>query len=121
MFLKTGCAGCHFPVLVTRSNPVPAVSNKVVVAFSDLLLPDMGPALADICRNGAGPADFRTEPLMGLRLKLAAGTALLHDGRAATLDAAIALHAGEATRARDRFLVLSLGERTALLTFLRSL
>jgi CxxC motif-containing protein (DUF1111 family) len=121
VFLKTGCAGCHFPVLVTGTHPVPAVSNKVVLAFSDLLLHDMGPALADICRNGARPADFRTEPLMGLRLKLAAGTALLHDGRAATLDAAITLHAGEATHARDRFLALSPGEQAALLTFLRSL
>jgi CxxC motif-containing protein (DUF1111 family) len=121
VFLQTGCAGCHFPVLVTGSNSVPAVSNKVVLAFSDLLLHDMGPALADICRTGARPADFRTEPLMGLRLKLAAGTALLHDGRAATLDAAIALHAGEGAHARDRFLALSPGERAALLTFLRSL
>lgn len=41
---------------------------------------------------GSGP-DLRTEPRMGLRLKRAAGTALLHDGRAAT----IAPHAGEAT------------------------
>jgi CxxC motif-containing protein (DUF1111 family) len=121
VFLRTGCAGCHFPVLVTGSNPVPAVSNRVVLAFSDLLLHDMGLALADICRTGARPADFRTEPLMGLRLKLAAGTALLHDGRAATLDAAITLHAGEGAHARDRFLALSPGERTALLTFLRSL
>jgi CxxC motif-containing protein (DUF1111 family) len=121
VFFRTGCAGCHFPVLVTGSNPVPAVSNKVVLAFSDLLLHDMGPALADICRNSARPSDFRTEPLMGLHLKLAAGTALLHDARAATLDAAITLHAGEATRARDRFLALSPGERLALLTFLRSL
>ncbi len=97
------------------------MSNKVVLAFSDLLLHDMGPGLADICRNSAGPSDFRTEPLMGLHLKVAAGTALLHDGRALTLDAAIALHAGEAARARDRFLALSPGEQAALLTFLRSL
>jgi CxxC motif-containing protein (DUF1111 family) len=121
VFLQTGCAGCHFPVLVTGSNPVRALSNKVVLAFSDLLLHDMGPGLADICRTGARPADFRTEPLMGLRLKLAAGTALLHDGRAATLEAAIGLHAGEGARARERFLALSPGERAALLTFLRSL
>ena len=58
---------------------------------------------------------------MGLRVKVAAGTALLHDGRAATIEQAIALHAGEATRARNRFLALSPGERAALLTFLKSL
>ncbi len=121
VFFQTGCAGCHVPVLVTGPNPVRAVSNKAVLAFTDLLLHDMGPANADICRNGARPEDFRTEPLMGLHLKLAANTALLHDGRAATIADAIALHAGEATRARDRFLALSPRERAALLVFLQSL
>jgi CxxC motif-containing protein (DUF1111 family) len=121
VFFASGCAGCHSPFLVTGPNRVPALSNRLVSPFTDLLLHDMGPALADICRNGARPQDFRTEPLMGLHVKVAAGTALLHDGRAATIEQAIALHAGEATRARNRFLALSPGERAALLTFLKSL
>jgi len=48
-------------------------------------------------------------------------TAFLHDGRAATIDEAIRLHAGEATAARDRFLALSDGERGVLLKFLGKL
>ncbi|HYU09050.1 MAG TPA: di-heme oxidoredictase family protein, partial [Gemmatimonadales bacterium] len=43
------------------------------------------------------------------------------DGRAATIEEAIAQHGGEGIRARDRFLRLSRFERTALLQFLRSL
>ena len=100
---------------------MPALHRKVIQAYTDLLLHDMGPDLADICRNAATLSDFPTEPLMGLRSKLAVGTAPLHDGQAPTIDQAIQLHAGEATRARDRFLALSSGERAALLTFLGSL
>jgi CxxC motif-containing protein (DUF1111 family) len=121
LFLTIGCAECHVPALATGPQAVPALRNRVVLAFTDLLLHDMGPGLADICRNSARPSDFRTEPLMGLHLKLAAGTGLLHDGRAATPEQAIALHAGEATRAHDRFLALSLSEQAALVAFLKSL
>ncbi len=121
VFLALGCAGCHVPALVTGPDAVPTLRGKIVYAFTDLLLHDMGPGLADICRNSATPSDFRTEPLIGLHLKVAAGTALLHDGRAPTIDQAIALHGGEATRARDRFLALSPQARAALLTFLESL
>ncbi len=116
-FLGIGCASCHVPVLVTGPHPVGALSLRVVPAYSDLLLHNMGPALADICLGRARPAEFRTEPLMGLRF----ATAFLHDGRAATIDDAIALHGGEGAASRNRFLRLSAFERYALLRFLRSL
>jgi CxxC motif-containing protein (DUF1111 family) len=96
---------------------VSAISRKIVPAYTDLLLHDMGPALADICLGDAQPSEFRTEPLMGLRF----GTAFLHDGRATTIQQAIALHGGEGRGARNRFARLSLLERIALLKFLRSL
>ena len=86
-------------------------------AYTDLLLHDMGPGPADICLGHARPAEFRTEPLMGLRFK----TSFLHDGRAPTIAAAITLHAGEATRTRNRFLALSPLARAALLRFLSGL
>ena len=54
---------------------------------------------------------------MGLRFK----TAFLHDGRAPTIVTAIRLHAGEAARARNRFLALSSLERSALVRFLSGL
>ncbi len=117
IFSRIGCAGCHVPALRTGPNPVRALAYQVVYAFTDLLLHDMGPDLADICLGLATPSEFRTEPLMGLRFK----TTFLHDGRAPTIDGAIRLHAGEAGGARDRFLALSPRERDALLRFLGGL
>ena len=117
LFRSVGCASCHVPALITGANPNPALRFRVVAAFTDLLLHDMGPDLADICLGQAEPSEFRTEPLMGLRF----ATAFLHDGRATTIRQAIVLHGGEATRARTRFLRLTAFEQRALLSFLRSL
>ena len=84
--------------------------------FSDLLLHDMGSALADgIAQGFATGADFRTPPLWGVR----DSAPYLHDGRAATLEDAIALHGGEGEVARQRFLALPADREAALLAFLR--
>lgn len=117
IFTQVGCATCHVPALTTGANPVHALSNRIVPAFTDLLLHDMGPDLADICLGLADTAEFRTEPLMGLRFV----SAFLHDGRATTIEQAVTLHAGEAAPARDRFLALSDRERGILLKFLGNL
>jgi len=117
VFSHIGCTGCHVPALPTGNNPVRALSHRVVAAYTDLLLHDMGPALADICLGQAEPSEFRTEPLMGQRF----ATAFLHDGRARTIDEAIELHGGEAATARDRFAALLPRHRTALMKVLRSL
>jgi len=117
VFRKVGCASCHVPTLVTGASPVRALRYKVVPAFTDLLLHDMGPDLADICLGQADPTEFRTEPLMGLRF----AAAFLHDGRATTIRQAIELHDGEARGARNRFLRLTQFERFALLRFLKTL
>jgi CxxC motif-containing protein (DUF1111 family) len=117
LFRAVGCAGCHTPTLFTGPNAVFALRFRAVNAFSDFLLHDMGPDLADICLGQAVPEEFRTEPLMGLRFK----TEFLHDGRAASIDEAIRLHGGEASRARDRFIALSVREQTTLLQFLAGL
>jgi len=116
-FIQIGCAGCHVPYLKTGPNPVKALSNQTVPAFTDLLLHDMGPNLADICLAQALPSEFRTEPLMGLRFK----TAFLHDGRATSIEQAIDFHGGEGAAARDRFEALPVGERAAIVRFLRGL
>jgi CxxC motif-containing protein (DUF1111 family) len=89
----------------------------LVAAYTDLLLHDMGPELADICFGLATPSEFRTEPLMGVRLM----TRFLHDGRASTLPQAIELHAGEGARARDLFRALPLAQQAALVAFLKTL
>ncbi len=117
IFSSIGCAACHVPALRTGDNAVAALRNRVVPAYTDLLLHDVGPDLADICLGLADPSEFRTEPLMGVRFK----SAFLHDGRAPTIEAAIELHGGEAAAARDRFVALSKKERTALLRFLKRL
>jgi CxxC motif-containing protein (DUF1111 family) len=117
IFVDIGCAGCHIPTLRTGDSPIAALSHKKVAAYTDLLLHDMGPALADICLGEATPAEFRTEPLIGLRLK----PNFLHDGRDTTPEQAIQAHGGEGARARDRFIGLSASERVALIAFLKTL
>jgi len=117
IFGTIGCARCHTPSLTTADHPVGALRFKRVEAYTDLLLHDMGEERADICLGLALPSEFRTEPLMGLRLM----TFFLHDGQAKTIEEAIELHGGEAAKARDRFRRLSPQRRNALLRFLNSL
>ncbi len=117
IFADIGCAACHIPALRTGTSDVQALSNRMVRAYTDMLLHDMGPELADICFGLASPAEFRTEPLMGLSLS----QVFLHDGRAGTIEAAIELHGGEGSAARDAFIALPAHKRKALLAFLRGL
>ncbi|HYR30699.1 MAG TPA: di-heme oxidoredictase family protein, partial [Gemmatimonadales bacterium] len=117
LFSQLGCAACHVPTLRTGPRGMPAFRNREVAAYTDLLLHDMGPDLADICLGQAGPADFRTEPLLDLR----GAEHFLHDGRATTLEQAIELHGGEGSGARDRFKGLSATDRAAVVAFLKSL
>lgn len=117
LFGDIGCAACHIPTLTTGPSPVVALNRQVFQAYTDLLLHDMGPDLADMCLGETNPAEFRTEPLVGLRVK----TNFLHDGRDTTIDAAIRSHGGEAARARDGFLQLSAEEQAAVVAFLKTL
>lgn len=117
IFKQIQCAACHVPVLQTGPNDVEALSHREVHAYTDLLLHDMGPELADICMGQATASEFRTEPLMGLHLE----QVFLHDGRAGSIDEAIQLHGGEAAAARDAFLGLPQRKRQDLLAFLRGL
>lgn len=117
LFAVIGCATCHVPVLRTGYAAHALLRDKDVAAYTDFLLHDMGPDLADACLGLASPSEFRTEPLMGTRLM----TQFLHDGRAKTLEEAIELHGGEAAGARDRFRILPPPERAALITFLKTL
>lgn len=120
IFAEIGCAQCHAPSLA----PAPEAEAELgyppeIRAYTDLLLHDMGPDLADgLAEGNAGPADFRTAPLWGLS---ASGPPYLHDGRATDLAAAIALHDGEARPTRLRWQQLPPADQAALLSFLRSL
>jgi CxxC motif-containing protein (DUF1111 family) len=103
--------------MTTGLNPIAALSLKPVPLYSDLLLHDMGELGDGIPDGTAGPRDMRTAPLWGLRVS----APYLHDGRAATVDAAIKAHDGEARNARDRYLRLRSMEQRQLAEFLNSL
>lgn len=117
VFERIGCAACHVPTLRTGPHEVAVLSRQKVDAYTDLLLHDMGPELADACLGEATASEFRTEPLMGLRHV----PAFLHDGRASTVSEAIELHGGEAAASRDAFVQLPTADRDALLAFLATL
>ena len=117
VFDSIGCTACHVATLRTGDAPIAALRNRDVTAYTDLLLHDMGAEMADICLGLAEPAEFRTEPLIGLRFL----ERFLHDGRATSVEEAIEAHAGEAATVRERFRGLSDADRTALIAFLNSL
>ena len=76
------------------------------------------PQLDDhIPEGAAGRGRWRTTPLWGLRAR----KFFLHDGRASDLVTAIRMHAGEASRVRDRFLTLLPSQRADLIALLQSL
>lgn len=124
-FNEIGCSACHTPLLETGIHPtIPALSHQTIRPYTDLLLHDMGPGLAD------GRPDFqatgnewRTPPLWGIGLIETVNdhTNFLHDGRARNLLEAILWHGGEAQTAHDRFINLPADLREALLRFLSSL
>jgi len=117
LFEEAGCAACHIPVLVTGEHEVEALNRKPVALYSDLLLHDMGPELADICAPGATPSELRTEVLMGL----AARVLYMHDGDSSTLWDAIERHGGESAASREAFRNLTELQRHALIRFLNTL
>jgi CxxC motif-containing protein (DUF1111 family) len=125
IFGQIGCASCHTPKHVTGTHPDrPEQSAQTIWPYTDLLLHDMGPGLADNRPEGtAGGRDWRTPPLWGLGLThtVSDHTFLLHDGRARNVLEAILWHDGEAHAARERFATLTAAERAALLAFLDSL
>jgi CxxC motif-containing protein (DUF1111 family) len=110
LFGNLGCTGCHIPALEAPRGLIPA--------YSDLLLHDMGPGLADgVPMAEASGSDFRTQPLWGI----SAEGPYLHDGRADTLDDAIRDHGGEAQHARDGYVALSADQQAQVVEFVESL
>jgi CxxC motif-containing protein (DUF1111 family) len=127
LFGDVGCSLCHTPTLNTGKAAVAALRNQPVNLFSDLLVHDMGPGLADgVAQGQAGPSEFRTAPLWGLGQRLF----FLHDGRTSDLREAIRAHrsgsvltfnASEANAVVRNFNRLQDGQKQDLLNFLRSL
>jgi CxxC motif-containing protein (DUF1111 family) len=140
LFDRVGCAACHTPEL-----------GEVTGIYSDLLLHDMGPQLGDIGSSygvfrpqapgspdaplpelvdaaangkskkkknfGATQLEWRTPPLWGVR----DSAPYMHDGRADTLEEAIAAHGGEGLKSAQMYFALLPNERMQVLAMLRSL
>jgi CxxC motif-containing protein (DUF1111 family) len=135
LFETTGCVACHVENV-----------GDVEDIFSDLLLHDMGPTLedpvpaapetsaAETNTSGGSSAyggsstsfasippralrEWRTPPLWGVR----DSAPYLHDGRARTIEEAIALHGGEGASSAKKFADLDYRDRSRLLMFLKSL
>ena len=127
-FQTLRCVACHAAETKTGAGHLFAeLRNQTIRPYTDMLLHDMGPNLADKLIEGqASGSMWRTAPLWGLgytgKVMGANGkVGYLHDGRARNVTEAIMWHGGEATRARQRFESISAQEREALLAFLASL
>ena len=125
LFKSLQCAACHVPSMVTGVNEIAQLSQVEAALYSDLLLHDMGPELADGRPDGdANGSEWRTAPLWGTRLVgefLNGEEFYLHDGRAGTLNEAILLHGGEAEEAKTAYQALENADQEALIAFLKSL
>ncbi len=125
LFTQLQCANCHIPTMYTGVNELlPVLSHQRIHPYTDLLVHDMGTALADNRPDyQATGTEWRTTPLWGIGLlEKTNGTPFyLHDGRARTLEEAILWHDGEAHNAKTAFTQLSKSDRNAVIAFLESL
>jgi CxxC motif-containing protein (DUF1111 family) len=140
-FATIGCTSCHTPTLGRVED---LYSDLLLHDMGDELgdsgsygirLPSPGeisepdgppPAFPSGLDAFAGPwqrvrpasrREWRTPPLWGVR----DSAPYLHDGRAETLEQAIALHGGQGQRMADAYFRLPQAERAELLAFLKSL
>jgi CxxC motif-containing protein (DUF1111 family) len=124
LFTQANCTACHTPQLRTGSHEISALASQTIHPYTDLLLHDMGPELADHRPDfQASGSEWRTTPLWGLGLvqTVLPYSGYLHDGRARTLEEAILWHGGEAETAKETFRQMTATDRTALIQFLKSL
>ena len=146
LFDQIGCADCHRPSMVTSNHhPLSELRGQTIYPYTDLLLHDMGPGLADSLGEGtASGSEWRTAPLWGLGLTKNVmlgdlkGNDLvsiadaqdrtanedrigyLHDGRAKTIDEAIRWHGGEAENSRRLYSGEQVGNQNGLTDSQRS-
>lgn len=134
VFERLDCAFCHRPTWKTGDkaylpdpdSPVPKINvleikpleNVEFHPYSDFLVHDMGPELADgLPQEGAKGGEWRTVPLWGLRFK----KFLLHDGRTSDIHQAILMHGGQGESSVKAYQELNDADRQALHAFLKSL
>ncbi|WP_291091038.1 di-heme oxidoredictase family protein [Hydrogenophaga sp.] len=129
LFAQAQCAVCHRPSYKTAEGPFPRLTSKALQGqtiwpYTDLLLHDMGDALADgrpdFLANGR---QWKTPALWGIGLirDVNGHTRLMHDGRANGVLEAILWHGGEAEASKQQVLQMKKPERDALVRFVESL
>lgn len=125
LFAQLNCVGCHKPTIQTGVDVrYPMLSHQRIHPYTDLLLHDMGDALADGRPDYTATGnEWKTPALWGVGLfEKTNGTPFyLHDGRARTLEEAVLWHGGEAERSKQQFTSLTQEERGYLIRFLKSL
>ena len=150
LFAKVGCATCHSPKLgevdglysdmlihdmgaelgdtgsytpfVPGSEDPDFIDPPIVDTVASTIAEGASATLVGLSTAKAptGPAnrqEWRTPPLWGVR----DSSPYLHDGRAASLDGAIALHGGQGERSAKAYFTLTPRERLQVQTFLKSL
>ncbi|WCN08891.1 di-heme oxidoredictase family protein [Marinomonas mediterranea] len=125
IFDKLECGSCHVPKMTSGTDAkYDVLKSRRFYPFTDLLLHDMGPELAnEFPVFNAEPTEWRTAPLWGIGLSEAVSgrKGFLHDGRAATIEEAILWHGGEAKPHKEAYKELNKAERNLFMTFLESL
>lgn len=129
LFAQAQCVTCHRPSYTTGHSmfprlSTPKLSGQRIWPYTDLLLHDMGPDLADGRPDFlASGSQWKTPPLWGIGLfkDVNGHQRLLHDGRANGVLEAVLWHGGEAQAAKDQVLKFSAAERAALVKFVESL
>jgi CxxC motif-containing protein (DUF1111 family) len=125
LFKQIGCAGCHTPSFQTDdASPIAALRGQTFYPYSDFLLHDMGPELADHRPEAlATGTEWRTPPLWGVGLlqKVNKHQNLLHDARARGVEEAILWHGGEGAAAREAYKNLAKTNRDRVVSFINSL
>lgn len=125
IFNAIGCQSCHHSDYTTsKSAHLPHLSQQHIWPYSDFLLHDMGPDLADGRSDfQATGSEWRTAPLWGVGLseKVNGAGNFLHDGRARNIEEAIWWHGGESDHVKRRFINLSKTDRQSLIHFVESL
>lgn len=124
-FSQIGCVNCHTDHFITaRTHVIEALREQKISPYSDFLLHDMGPDLADGVIEGlALGEEWRTSPLwsIGLIKTVNRHTNLLHDNRARNVEEAILWHGGEASKIKNKFMNLNKSTRDQIVFFVESI
>ena len=141
LFTTTDCTSCHTQTFQTSVyHPLAELRDQTIHPYTDMLLHDMGPGLADNLGEGlATGAEWRTTPLWGIGLSACVtggvtnptghqgdevctpNHSYLHDGRARSIEEAILWHGGEGLTSKNKYEALPASQKQAMLRFLESL